>query len=319
MREKILNILRSAQTYVSGEKISSSLNISRAAVWKHIKKLRDDGYVIDSVTNKGYRLVSPPDILTASEILSQLKTKKIGRNIVYFDETDSTNNDAKRAWESADGSVFIAEIQNGGKGRLGRSWESPKSSGIWMSILLKPDLNPLDAPKITQTAGLAVCKALKRFGAQIKWPNDIIIKSKKVCGILTEMSAQTDMVDYIVCGIGINVNNESFDSEIAEKATSLYIESGKKQNRAEIVCGVLEEFEDLYERFLKGGLKEILDEYKASCVNLNRDVRVIYKKQELVGRAVDINENGELVVKTSENEVNIFSGEVSVRGIYGYV
>ncbi|MCD8390297.1 MAG: biotin--[acetyl-CoA-carboxylase] ligase, partial [Firmicutes bacterium] len=269
MKEKILTILKTADGYVSGERISQTLNVSRAAVWKHIKKLREEGYEIDSVTNKGYRLISAPDILTRDEIASQLETKKIGRNLHYFYQIDSTNNEAKRAWESVDGSVFIAEIQTGGKGRLGRGWSSPAGTGIWMSILLKPDIKPWDASKITQAAGLAVCRALKPYGARIKWPNDIIIGTKKVCGILTEMSAETDMVDYIVCGIGINVNNESFDDEISERATSIYIESGKKHSRAEIVCGVLKEFENLYEEFLESGIKNMLDEYTSLCVNIN--------------------------------------------------
>ncbi len=317
MKEKILNIL-SANGYVSGERISRELGISRAAVWKHIKSLRESGYEIESVTNKGYRLVSSPDILTEYTIKNGLNTKFIGQNIFAYPETDSTNNRAKEEHVSPDGSLFIAEIQNHGKGRLGRGWEAPAGVGIWMSILLKPDLTPSDVSQITLIAGLAVCRAIG-CGAKIKWPNDIVIGSKKVCGILTEMSAEMERVNYVVCGIGINVNIESFDGELAKKATSLLIESGIKHDRAEIVSRGLTEFESLYTDFLKNGLSNILPEYKRFCVTLNREVQVVYKHQSIIAAAVDIAEDGSLIIEKDGKKITVNSGEVSVRGIYGYI
>ncbi len=317
MKEKILNIL-SANGYVSGERISRELGISRAAVWKHIKSLRESGYEIESVTNKGYRLVSSPDILTEYTVKNGLNTKFIGQNIFVYPETDSTNNRAKAEYASPDGSLFIAEIQTGGKGRLGRGWEAPAGVGIWMSILLKPDLSPSDVSQITLIAGLAVCRAIG-CGAKIKWPNDIVIGSKKVCGILTEMSAEMERVNYVVCGIGINVNIESFDRELAKKATSLLIESGIKYDRPEIIRRVLTEFELLYSDFLKNGLKNILPEYKRLCVTLNREVQVIYKHETIIAAAVDISEEGSLIVEKDGRKITVNSGEVSVRGIYGYI
>ena len=318
MKQKILDILKSADGYISGERISEQLNISRAAVWKHIKKFKEDGYEIESVTNKGYRLVSSPDIITESGITSGLNTEFIGRKLYIYDETDTTNERAKANNTVPEGSVFIAEVQTHGKGSRGRGWVSPRGTGIWHTILLKPDISPLEVSQITLVAGLAVCKAIG-LDAKIKWPNDIVIGDRKVCGILTEMSAEMDMVNYVVCGIGINVNTESFDKEIEHRATSMYIESGIKYHRDEIISRLLNEFEHYYKKFLGGGLGAILDEYKKHCVTIGRDVSVIFKKETVTGKAVDVDENGALVVDTASGIIRVTSGEVSVRGIYGYV
>lgn len=317
MKQRILDILKSADDFVSGEDISNKTGISRAAVWKHIKSLKNKGYEIDSVTNRGYRLVSSPDLITAEEITQNLNTEFIGRRLFIYDETDSTNERAKASGE-IEGSVFIAEVQNHGKGSRGRGWVSPRGTGIWHSILLKPDISPLEVSQITLVAGLAVCKAIG-MDAKIKWPNDIVIGTKKVCGILTEMSAETDMVHYVVCGIGINVNTENFDAEIKHRATSMYIESGEKQIRNDIIARELNYFEYYYKKFLEGGLCAILDEYKENCVTIGRDVTVIYKKENVTGKAADIDENGALVVETADGTIRVTSGEVSVRGIYGYI
>ncbi len=318
MKQKILDILKSSEGYVSGEKISSLTGISRAAVWKHIKSLKNAGYEISSVTNRGYRLVSSPDLIDADEIKRRLNTEFIGSKIYVYDETDSTNERAKAHSADSEGAVFIAEVQNGGKGSHGRGWISPRGTGVWLSVLLKPDAAPSDISQITLAAGLSVCKTVE-MGAEIKWPNDVVIGSKKVCGILTEMSAEIDMVNYVVCGIGINVNTEGFDSEIAHRATSMYIESGEKYERNEVAARLLNNFEYYYKKFLAGGLSAVLDEYRKSCVTLGRDVSVIFKKETVTGKAVDVDENGALVVETADGVIRVTSGEVSVRGIYGYV
>ncbi len=317
MKQRILDILKNADDFVSGEDISNKTGISRAAVWKHIKSLKNKGYEIDSVTNRGYRLVSSPDLITAEGITQNLNTEFIGRRLFIYDETDSTNERAKASGE-IEGSVFIAEVQNHGKGSRGRGWVSPRGTGIWHSILLKPDIPPSEVSQITLVAGLAVWKAIG-MDAKIKWPNDIVIGTKKVCGILTEMSAETDMVHYVVCGIGINVNTENFDAEIKHRATSMYIESGDKQIRNDIIARELNYFEYYYKKFLEGGLGAILDEYKENCVTIGRDVTVIYKKENVTGKAADIDENGALVVDTASGTIRVTSGEVSVRGIYGYI
>lgn len=318
MRNKILNILSAAGTYVSGEEISRRLGISRAAVWKHIKKLKEDGYAISSVTNKGYMLTGAPQMLSAQAIEPMLTTRFAARNIKCMEETDSTNEEAKRCRTMPDGSLFIAEMQTAGKGRRGKGWEAPKGSGIYMSILLKPEISPESVSQLTLVAGMAVCRAIGG-NAGIKWPNDIVIGSRKVCGILTEMSAEPECVNYVVCGIGINVNTPSFPEELSERATSLFLETGETHSRAELIAAVMNEFEPLYEGFLRGGFVGLREEYCRLCVNTGKVVQVICRGETTIGTAVDVDENGGLVVDTENGRISITSGEVSVRGIYGYV
>ena len=318
MREKILDILKNARGYVSGEEMSRELGVSRAAVWKHIKKLRDEGYSIVSVTNKGYRLRSEPDNMSIEKIESMLKTKYIGRKILHFTNTDSTNNEIKRRCDMDEGTAVLAEMQLSGKGRLGRVWDSPRGTGVWISILLKPQIPLNEVSEITLVAGLAACRAIGE-GARIKWPNDIVIGTKKVCGILTEMSAETDRVNYVVCGIGINVNNENFPAELSQKATSIYIETGIKQDREAIASSLLNEFEIVYESYLKGGFPAIAQEYSSMCVTLGKTVRVIKNGSEIIGKAESIADDGALIVEYRGERIKVSSGEVSVRGIYGYI
>ena len=317
MKSRILDMLRGGE-FVSGESMSERLGISRSAVWKHIGTLRSEGYGIESVTRRGYRLVSSPDILDPDSIIRSLDTVFIGRKILLFDETDSTNNEAKRKSDCPDGTLFLSDMQTGGKGRLGRAWSSPKGEGIWMSLLLKPPLAPADVPQITLIAGIAAARAIG-FGARIKWPNDVVIGTKKVCGILTEMSAEIERVDHVVCGVGMNVNTPSFDGELADKATSLLIETGERHERAPVITRFLNEFERLYLTFLDGGFAPAADEYRELCLNVGREVNVIYPDREIRGRAVDINDSGELLVETENEIIAVSSGEVSVRGVLGYI
>src|SRR5690606_22693461 len=199
MKNKILEKLKNSGDFISGQEISKEFHMTRAAIWKYINILREEGYNIESVPSKGYRLSSLPDLLTYEEIKEYLNTDFIGRSVYYFDSIDSTNKKAKEiAIDESEGAVLIAEEQTQGKGRMGRSWVSPKSKGIWMSIILKPDLEPMKVPKLTLIGAAAVHKALDNMGikTQIKWPNDILINGKKICGILTEMSGELNMVNY---------------------------------------------------------------------------------------------------------------------------
>lgn len=318
MRNRILDMLKTADNYISGEQMSRELGISRAAVWKHINKLKAEGYDILSVTNKGYRLKSVPDNIDASRITARLKTEFIARNIRYVNVTDSTNDEAKRCSEMPDGSLIIAEVQTAGKGRLGRAWTSPRGAGVWMTLLLKPEIDPYRVSQITLIAGIAVCHAIGR-DARIKWPNDIVIGGKKTCGILTEMAAETDRIAYVLCGIGINVNTPDFPAELKDKATSMYIETGVIQDREEVAAKTLNEFERLYKIFIKDGFEPLLDEYRRDCVTLNKRVRLIYNHETVTGTAVDVSSDGALVVDTDNGRISVTSGEVSVRGIYGYI
>jgi birA, biotin-[acetyl-CoA-carboxylase] ligase region len=238
MKDEILRILiENTEDFTSGEKLSSRLGVSRAAIWKYIKALRQEGYEIHSMTNKGYKLVFSPDILTKEELSPLLHNKLIGKNIIHFDTIDSTNIKAKElaSQNAEDGTIVISEEQTCGKGRLGRSWYSPKSKGIWASIILKPKIDPINASKITLIAAASIVKAFNEIAIfpKIKWPNDIVLNNKKVCGILTEMSAELNQIHYLVVGIGINVNNskDDFTEALWSSATSLKIELASEINR----------------------------------------------------------------------------------------
>ena len=322
MRTELLTMLRETKDYVSGQKICETFGVSRTAVWKAVNQLRNSGYEIEAVSNKGYRLLSVPDVLNQNELLSRRKTKWIGKDTLCYETIDSTNAQAKRLAEASygDGTLIVADHQEAGRGRRGRSWETPAGTNIAMSLLLKPEINP---NMITLVAALAVSKAITQITgepAPIKWPNDIVMNGKKVCGILTEMSAQFDYVNHIVVGIGINVNIESFPEEIAETATSLRIETGKQISRAELIEAVWEQFETVYEVYLQTqDLRNLVKEYDARLINMHRNVKVLDPKEPFEGRAMGITPRGELMVDTWESRKLVSSGEVSVRGIYGYV
>jgi len=248
-----------------------------------------------------------------NEIINNLTTEKIGRSIKWYNLIDSTNAEAKRNVDLSDGTVFISDTQTNGRGRLGREWESDKGDGIFMSILLKPDMSIEEVSKITLVAGIAVVRAIG-MNCGIKWPNDIVIGTKKVCGILTEMSGGN-----IICGIGINVNNKTFNGELCDKATSMYIESGKEHGREDIIVRLLNEFETIYKVFIEKGMKTLIGVYRDLCVTIDKDVTVIYPDRRIDARAVDVNENGELIVEADGERMSLSSGEVSVRGLFGYI
>ena len=328
MKDKIIDILKDNQdNFVSGQRISEMFNVSRAAIWKNINSLKEKGYVIESVSRKGYRLTSTPDLLTHQEIKRYLKTKKIEFKIIYYTSIESTNIKAKELASDGleEGTVIIAEEQTSGKGRLGRSWTSPKSKGIWMSLILRPNISPLQASKTTQIAAAAVCKSIDELGikAYIKWPNDIIINNKKVCGILTEISAELNRVNYIVIGIGINANidEKEFPQEIKDKATSLKIAYNKEVNRKELTARILNNFEELYLELIDNNtIKKSIEICKESSILLGKKIRIINTDRQNLVTAVDLTDQGELLVKNENGEIEkIISGEISVRGVNGYV
>lgn len=325
MKTEILSMLRESEDYVSGQELCNKFGVSRTAIWKAINQLKDQGYEIDSVQNKGYRLLSAPDVMSEAELKSVCKNKWAGQEIFYFDAIDSTNTKAKELAEEGypTGTLVVADRQSAGKGRRGRSWESPANSGIFMTLLLKPEINPSNASMLTLVAALAVARAIRQVTgveALIKWPNDIVMGGKKICGILTEMSAQFDYINHIVVGIGINVHNEEFPEEISNTASSLYLTCGKRYRRAEIIQSFLKHFEECYEIFLETeDLSQLLKEYDSILVNRGQKVKVLDPKEPFEGKAMGITKRGELVVDTWESRKLVSSGEVSVRGIYGYV
>ena len=325
MREKILEvILDNEKEFISGEELSKKLGISRTAIWKHIRILRSQGYNIESVNKKGYRLVDEPtDLLNPQNIYRNLKTKFIGKNVLHFETIDSTNDYAKKIGnELRDGSVIISEEQTKGKGRLGRVWESKAGEGIWMSIILKPNIIPNKAPFITLIAGASIVKALNILGvdAKIKWPNDITINNKKLSGILTELSAEIERVNYIVVGIGMNVKDTDFEEELQDKATSLYKEN-YNVSRVDIVKEILCQFEKLYLDYIeKDDKKEVLDICRQYSAIINKEIYVIKNDQKELVDCIGINEEGNLIIKNKDGNLEeIMSGEVSIRGEHGYV
>ena len=326
MKEEILRLLRSADGYISGQELCNRFGVSRTAVWKAINQLKEAGYEIEAQQNKGYKLMAAPDLMTEAEIKSLMHTDWVAKEVLYFDTIDSTNTKAQELAEKGypSGTLVVADKQESGKGRRGRSWVSPSGTGIFMTLMIKPDINPNNASMLTLVAALAVAKAITSVTgekAMIKWPNDIVVNGKKVCGILTEMNAQFDYINHIVVGIGINVHNESFPEEISQMASSLMIEAGGKRfHRAQIIAETMSYFEQYYDTFLKTqDLSALVREYDELLVNRNKSVRVLDPKEPFDGKAMGITPKGELIVDTWESRKLVSSGEVSVRGIYGYV
>ena len=322
MQKKILDILLNADDFISGQEISEKLGVSRQAVWKSINALKEKGYEIQSVTNRGYRLVSSPNYLNESSLKSLLHNKIIGKNLIVLDSVNSTNDYLKKLGNEGcdNGTVVAAREQTRGKGRLGRTWQSKKDEGIAFSVLLRPNVAPSEVSAITPLAGLAVCKAIREYtklDCVIKWPNDIIIGRKKLVGILTEMSAEFDAVEYVITGIGINVDHTSFPEEIAFKATSLLLETGRHIDKNEFLACVLEHLEN---EFVKNNLEltpTALSEYTDLCATVGRSVTFQRGTRRISGMAVGVSEHGELKVMMSDGTICLVnSGEVTVQGIY---
>ena len=271
-------------------------------------------------------MISNPDILNKQEITQHLQTKWAGQEVVFFPETGSTNEEARllAGQGAVHGTLVVADSQTVGKGRRGRSWHTSKSTSIAMSLILKPKLEAEYASMLTLLQAMAVADTVEEIcglKARIKWPNDILVNEKKVCGILTELNLEKTEISSIIIGTGINVNQESFPEEIAEIATSLKMETKESQSRAKLIGRINEHFEGYFEQFMKTkDLSGIVDLYNAYLISKGRQVKVLDPKGEFAGEALGINGLGELLVRKSDGKVvNIYAGEVSVRGIYGYV
>lgn len=331
-KSDILTLLRNSKDYVSGQQLCDQFGVSRTAVWKVINQLKEEGYEIESVPRKGYRLVeTPKDILSKSEIASRLHTKWAGRKLYYFESTGSTNTDAKRLAEEGEphGTTIVANMQTAGKGRRGRTWQSPAGANTYFTILLKPDFSPDKASMLTLVMALSVAEAIEEITglkADIKWPNDIVVHKKKVVGMLTEMSTTPEMdeIQYVVIGVGTNVNYDSpenFPEELRPTATSLRMEAGHLINRAALTERMLARFEVNYEKFEETlDLSGLMDSYEKHLINVGAQVRVLDPAGEYTGISRGINAVGELLVEKENGEtINVYAGEVSVRGLYGYV
>lgn len=317
MDDKILSIFKThAGSYISGEQLSRRLGITRAAVWKHIEDLCRHGYQIEAQPHLGYKLRGLPDRLFADELKWQLNTKIIGKRIYSFNIADSTNTIAYQLAEKGlpEGSVVTAEGQRKGKGRLGRSWISPKSKGIYISFILKPDIMPNQASQITLIAAVATTKAIRHvtgLSTLIKWPNDILINGKKVCGILTEMNAELDKVNFIILGIGINVNVKKRTLPVS--ATSLKEELNKDVSRISLAKELLQELDRQYDIFRTKGFVSIIDECKDLSATLGKRVKIICHNRKIEGQAMDIDSDGALMVRQDNGFIEkVISGDVVV-------
>ena len=326
LKDDILKALLDAGDYCSGQALCERFHVTRTAVWKAVAKLRDEGYTIEARQNRGYLLRNTGYLLSQASLDEAFGDQRFLKRWVFLQQTDSTNLEVKRAAGEGDEgpTLFVAEEQTAGRGRRGRNWSSPPGSGIWMSLLLRPKLRPERASMLTLVTALAVTDGIREvtgLEAAIKWPNDVVVRGKKVAGILTEMSTDLDRIEFVVIGIGINVNTHSFPEEIREVATSLAIEQGMETARTPIIAAVWKQFaryEKLFEE--KGSFTALKERYEALLANRGREVRVLDPDGEYCGVAEGITEGGELLVRREDQSLTaVRSGVVSVRGIYGYI
>jgi len=321
MEQRMLGLFRGSDGgLLSGEKIGTVLSISRTAVWKHVKRLRDRGYRIDAVPARGYRLVAAPDALTANELAHGLSTRRIGCRIISLRETESTNLHAFHLADegAVDGTVVIAETQTGGRGRLGRRWESPPGVNLYCSVIIRPPISPLHATQLTFLSAVAVSRAIEKttqLRPAIKWPNDILVNGRKVAGLLNEMNAETDTIHCVVLGIGVNINMEKgqFPEGLRQPATSLSIESGAVVDRREFTIALLSELDMLYDGYLHDGFAGIRDEWLARSMITGKRVRVSFGRGEVVGEVAGIDMDCALLLKVDDgSHERVLAGDVTV-------
>lgn len=314
MKEKILDYLNKEDDYLSGDQISKHLGISRQGLWKHIQELKDSGYEIAAVPHLGYRLQSCPDRLFPFEIARGLNTKFIGKKIHYFDYLSSTMDLAMQLGMQGEpgGTLVLAESQTKGRGRLGRSWFSPKYKGIYLSLILRPKILPAVSPILTLLSAVSICEAFKNavgLDSQIKWPNDVFIHNKKIAGILTEMNAEVDKVNFVAIGIGLNVNNDK--KSLIAHATSLREQLGKSVSRIFLLQELLRRIESNYFILEDKGGAAIIDKWRSFSLTLGRQVKVYCQNKHIEGRAVDIDDDGSLLIRKDSGIIQkISSGDV---------
>ncbi len=317
INNEILKILyENKDDYVSGENLAAVFSISRAAISKRIEKLRLKGVNIHSVPNRGYKIISMPDFLIEESVtIGVPESQAIGNTIEVFDEIDSTNEQAKKiAKNASDGTIVAANVQTKGKGRRGRGFES-KKGGMYFSIILKPDVAIEEVPFITQMTACSIYKALSEMGVNtlIKWPNDIILNDKKLCGILCEMSCEIDYLSYVVAGIGINMKKVDFEEEVGKIATSLEQEGYELDNLG-LFWNILKNFDHFYQKYIIHDYDEMLDILRANSHILNKDIEILTSNEIKKARSKDIDEKGFLVVEYEKGDIeHINYGEVSVR------
>lgn len=319
LRKKLLQAFTKHNgEYLSGQYLAELMGCSRTAVWKHMDELRKEGFELEAVRRKGYRIVKTPQTIFPDEIRLGLKTEFIGQTIHYEETVDSTQIIAKRmAMEgAAEGTVVIAEEQLKGRGRLNRHWHSPSSSGVWMSIILRPNIPIQKAPQLTLLTAVAIVQGIieaTSLSSQIKWPNDILMSGKKVTGILTELVAESDRINSVIIGIGINVNQEKedFPEELQEIATSLSLEAGKKFDRAVLIRSIFQKLEQLYKLYLTDGFQPVKHLWEKYSVTIGRMVTAKTLTENIYGKALGITDDGVLLIEDEQRIIHqIFSGDI---------
>ena len=320
---KILQALRAAEDGgVSGAELSQKLGVSRAAIWARIEDLRSLGYDIEASPHRGYRLLSAPDLLHADDLISRLgKTRVVGRDIRVFLETTSTNDVIERLARDGvkEGVVVFAESQSQGRGRLGRKWMSPARRGLWFSVLLRPDLRPPEVTRLAIASATALRRAIESHTGlepEIKWPKDILVHGRKVAGILTELSAELDVVKYVILGIGVdvNLNVADFPAELRKVATSLKAELGKPVSRPDLAVAILRELDCDYARIVPGEFAALADEWEQHGTTIDREVVIRIGDRQIRGRAESLGEDGELLVRTDHGHLErIIGGDVTIE------
>ncbi|MDQ0299411.1 BirA family biotin operon repressor/biotin-[acetyl-CoA-carboxylase] ligase [Salibacterium salarium] len=319
MRDRLLQLLTATDSFVSGQEISTKLGISRTAVWKHIEELRKNGYELEAVPRKGYRLTHAPDLASIDEIKASLHTEHFGTSIVYKKKVTSTQEVAHELArnEAEEGTVVVAETQYKGKGRMNREWHSPSGTGLWFSLIVRPDIIPQKAPQLTLMTAVAVTEGIMEatgIQAQIKWPNDILIDGKKIAGILTEMQSEPDRVQAIIIGIGLNINQqvEHFPEELLPKATSLALENdGVTYQRAVVISAILKRLEQWYFHYLQHGFKEVRERWESLAVTIGKQIKASTMKETVSGIAEGITEDGVLLLKKQDGTIEyIYSADI---------
>ncbi|MDP4096618.1 biotin--[acetyl-CoA-carboxylase] ligase [Paenibacillus sp. P96] len=320
--EQLLNMLEAAgASHTSGEEISRMLNVSRTAVWKHVNKLRELGYVIEASPRLGYTLAAKPDKLSTDALSEAIRTDTFGRWLHLFETTVSTQEEAMRLAKQGapEGSLVLAEEQTGGRGRQGRKFFSPSGKGIWMSVILRPQQPLQYMPQLTLLAGVAVCRAVRRVTdveAVIKWPNDLLVDGRKICGILLESAVEDQRVRYCIAGIGIDVNLDADDypEELKHVATSLKEAAGTPIDRTALIAAVMEELEDLYTLYRQEGFKPIGVSWEALSATVGRQVSVRDNGQAVEGTAEGLDASGALLVRRTDGSlVTVFSGDIQIN------
>lgn len=326
MKSDVLKLIRNAKEYVSIETLCQACEMSPLALKTTIAQLEASGYDIDRDSEKGYKLISYPENISSTELISRATTNWAGKVVFYRKETTSTNEEAKLLAEDGrgQGALVVAENQTEGKGRKGRSWYTDGRNSVAFSLILRPDFGMDKVRMIPMVMSIAIADVLTKLtdlDVKIKWPNDIIINGKKVAGILTELGTRNEKIDHVIVGVGINLNQKLMPEDIADKATSLFMEKGERYSRADVIVAVMEFFEYYYDIFVSSGdISDMVAVYESYLVNKDKEVKIHDPNGDYEGVATGINDFGELIVQRDDGKyIRISSGEVSVRGVYGYV